>query len=119
VVTVRVRNTGTHPGREVVQVYASRPDSAVERPSRWLAGFAAVTAGPGQEVEVELAVPARVLAHWDSESHAWTIEQGRFHLEAGRSYGDQRLATDVFAPRSPASSEVATRYCRNRKGPQS
>jgi beta-glucosidase len=119
VVTVRVRNSGTRPGREVVQVYASRPDSAVERPSRWLAGFAAVTAGPGQEVEVEIAVPARVLAHWDSESHAWTIEQGRFHLEVGRSYGDQRLATDVFAPRSPASSQVATRYCRNRKGPQS
>jgi beta-glucosidase len=101
-VTVRVRNTGTRPGREVVQVYASRPDSAVDRPTRWLAGFAAATAGPGQEVEVEIAVPARTLAHWDGESRAWTVEQGRFHLEVGRSYGDQRLATDVFAPRSPA-----------------
>jgi beta-glucosidase len=107
VVTVRVRNTGTRPGREVVQVYASRPDSAVERPSRWLAGFGAATADPGQEAEVGIAVPARALAHWDGGSRAWTIEQGRFHLEVGRSYGDQRLATDVFAPRSPASSEAA------------
>ena len=31
-VCVEVRNTGSRPGREVVQVYASRPDSAVERP---------------------------------------------------------------------------------------
>jgi beta-glucosidase len=110
VVTVRVRNTGTRPGREVVQVYASRPDSAVDRPTRWLAGFGTATAGPGQKVEVEIAVPARVLAHWDGETRAWTVEQGRFHLEVGASYGDQRLATDVFAPRSPASSEVATKH---------
>jgi beta-glucosidase len=38
-VCVEVRNTGTRPGREVVQVYASRPDSSVERPVKWLAGF--------------------------------------------------------------------------------
>jgi beta-glucosidase len=52
VVNSRVHNTATRPGLEVVQVYASRPDSAVERPTRWLAGFAAATANPGQEVTV-------------------------------------------------------------------
>src|SRR5215211_7094028 len=71
VVTVRLRNTGTRPGREVVQVYASRPDSAVERPARWLVGFAGASADPGQEVTVEVTVPARSLAHWDGETHAW------------------------------------------------
>jgi beta-glucosidase len=72
VVTVRVRNTGPRPGREVAQVYASRPASAVE-----------------------VTVPARAFARWDAETHAWTIEQGRFRLTVGRSYGDQRLATDI------------------------
>jgi beta-glucosidase len=91
VVTVRVRNTGTRPGREVVQVYASRPDSAVQRPTRWLAGFAAATAGPGQEVTVEIAVAARTLAHWDVGAHAWAVEPGGYRLTAGRSYADQRL----------------------------
>jgi beta-glucosidase len=95
VVTVRVRNTGTRPGREVVQVYASRPDSAVERPTRWLAGFAAATANPAQEATVEVTVPVRSLAHWDGESHAWTIEEGVFHLAIGRCYGDERLTTDI------------------------
>jgi beta-glucosidase len=103
VVKVRVRNTGTRPGREVVQVYASRPDSAVERPSRWLAGFAAATASPGQETTVEVAVPARSLAHWDSESHAWTIEEGIFHLAIGRSFGDQRLTTDITVTETTAT----------------
>src|SRR3712207_7290393 len=31
-VRVRVRNTGTRRGREVVQVYASKPDGAVQQP---------------------------------------------------------------------------------------
>jgi beta-glucosidase len=94
-VTVRVRNTGTRPGREVVQVYASRPASAVERPTRWLAGFATATASPGQEVTVDATIPARGLAHWDVGSHAWTIEQGSFHLAVGRSYSDQCLTTEI------------------------
>jgi beta-glucosidase len=95
VVTVRLRNRGTRPGREVVQVYASRPDSAVERPTRWLVGFTGAGADPGQEVTVEVPVPARNLAHWDGETHAWTVEPGTFHLAVGRSYGDQRLATQI------------------------
>jgi beta-glucosidase len=96
VVTVRVRNTGTRPGREVVQVYASRPASTVERPTHWLAGFAAATADPGQEITVDLTVPARTFAHWDIHTHAWTIEPGSFHLTVGRSYGDQRLTTEIL-----------------------
>jgi beta-glucosidase len=94
-VTVRVRNIGTRPGREVVQVYASRPAGAVERPTRWLAGFAGVTAAPGEEATVEIPVPARTLAHWDAGAHAWTIEPGTYRLTAGRSYSDQRLTTKI------------------------
>jgi len=95
VVTVRLRNTGTRPGREVVQVYASRPDSAVERPARWLVGFAGASADPGQEVTVEVTVPARSLAHWDGETHAWSIEPGVFRLAVGPSYSDERLTVEV------------------------
>ena len=59
-----VRNTGARPGREVVQVYASRPDSAVERPAKWLAGFAAVDADPGETVNVGILIPERAFQHW-------------------------------------------------------
>jgi beta-glucosidase len=104
VVTVRVRNSGTRPGREVVQVYASRPGSAVERPARWLAGFAGATADPGQEATVEVTVPARSLAHWDPGTHAWTIEPGSYHLTIGPSYGDQRLTAEIAVASDRARS---------------
>jgi beta-glucosidase len=79
---VRVRNTGRRPGREVVQVYASRPDSAVDRPERWLVGFAAVDAKPGEEVAVTVSIARRALEHWDG---GWQLEPGTFTLAAGSS----------------------------------
>jgi beta-glucosidase len=96
--TVRVRNVGVRPGREVVQVYASRPGSAVERAARWLAGFAVVDAAPGEEVDVPVTVPRRTLEHWDESAHAWTLEAGSFALEAGRSSGDLRVRGEVALP---------------------
>ena len=95
---VRVRNTGTRRGREVCQVYASRPDSALRRPPRWLVGFAAVEADPGQEVTAEATVPARSLAHWDVESRSWAVEPGTYLLSAGRSSRDLRQSTTVLNP---------------------
>ncbi|HXZ72473.1 MAG TPA: glycoside hydrolase family 3 C-terminal domain-containing protein, partial [Streptosporangiaceae bacterium] len=82
-VCVRVRNTGPRRGREVVQVYASRPGSAVERPAKWLAGFAAVDADPGETVEVGILLPERVFQHWSDAG--WVIEPGPFTLSAGPS----------------------------------
>jgi beta-glucosidase len=92
-VCVEVRNTGTRPGREVVQVYASRPDSSVERPAKWLAGFAAVEADPGDTVNVGILIPDRVFQHW-SEG-AWALEAGTFTLSAGSSSATLPLTAPV------------------------
>ncbi len=79
---VRVRNTGERPGREVVQVYASRPGSAVDRPERWLVGFATVDAAPGEEAAVTVPIARRALEYWDG---GWQLEPGAFTLAAGSS----------------------------------
>lgn len=97
-VTVRVRNSGGRRGREVVQVYAARPDTAVQRPVRWLAGFAGVTADPAQEVAVTVDLPERVFQHWDEAGHRWTTEAGTFRLHVGPSSGVLPLALDVQVP---------------------
>ena len=82
-VAVTVANTGDRRGREVVQVYAGVPEGRVERPARWLAGFATVDAEPGEELTVRIPVRARALEHWDGGG--WTVEPGRFRLGAGPS----------------------------------
>jgi beta-glucosidase len=94
-VTVRLRNSGSRPGREVVQLYLARPDSAVERPLLWLGGFASVEAAAGQTVEVAVPVDPWALRHWDEAAADWAVEPGRFEVRVGRSVGDLRLATVI------------------------
>jgi beta-glucosidase len=91
-VRVRVANTGTRRGREVVQVYASRPDSAVERPARWLVGFAVVDADAEQEAVAEVVLSPHAFEHWDG---GWQTEPGAFELHAGRSVADLRVSTAI------------------------
>ena len=78
--TVTVRNTGRRAGRQVVQAYLSRPGSAVDRPMRWLAGFASVHAEPGTRREVSIPLPARAFEHWDA---GWRTEPGRYTVHIG------------------------------------
>ncbi|MEU6842250.1 glycoside hydrolase family 3 C-terminal domain-containing protein [Streptomyces sp. NPDC046716] len=98
-VTVRVRNTGERAGREVVQLYlAPAPSQAdTDRPARWLAGFATVTAGPGETVEAVIDIPRRAFESWDETAGAWTHRAGAYVLTAGRSLTDARLHETIAA----------------------
>jgi beta-glucosidase len=94
-VQVVVRNMGARRGREVAQVYASRPVSAVERPPRWLVGFAAAEVDPGDEATMRIALSARSFAHWDVHAGGWGVEPGTFRLTAGPSSANQGLITEL------------------------
>jgi beta-glucosidase len=95
VATVRLANRGPRPGREVVQAYLSRPDSAVERPALWLAGFAVVDADPGQEVAAELRLAPRAFQHWSPETGTWETEPGPYQVTAGPSSADRPLTAEL------------------------
>ncbi len=55
-VSVTVRNEGTRPGSTIVQVYASVPGSAFERPQQRIVGFAKVQALAGALASVVIPV---------------------------------------------------------------
>jgi beta-glucosidase len=91
-IRVRVRNTGRRRGKEVVQAYLSRPESTLERPRLWLAGFAVVRADPGETTVAGIRLAARVFQHWSTAEHGWRTEPGAFALTVGRSVADRPLA---------------------------
>ncbi len=93
VIVVRVRNTGVRTGRETVQVYLSKPESEVERPLRWLAGFAMASVAPGEEVAVPVTVPATSFRHWTCGG--WRVEPGKYVAHVGRSSRDLRLSAEI------------------------
>jgi beta-glucosidase len=94
-VAVEVTNTGDRTGREVVQVYLAREDSAVDRPVRWLAGWAAVELAPGATATARVEVPERSLAHWDG---GWAVEPGEFAVHVGTSVADTTPAGPITVP---------------------
>jgi len=91
-VSVTVRNVGTRTGREVVQVYAGPRTPDASRPSRWLAGFAGLTAGPGEAATVTIELPDRAWQVWDG---GWATIPGEYVLEAAHSLADVRLTTVI------------------------
>ncbi|MFI5625898.1 beta-glucosidase H [Nocardioides sp. NPDC051685] len=94
-VEVPVANTGQRAGKHVVQVYAERPDSTVDRPVRWLVGFAAVRAAAGTEQVIRATIPRRALEHWDG---GWTLEPGEYVLRIGTSVADLPETVTVCVP---------------------
>ncbi|HEY8458066.1 MAG TPA: glycoside hydrolase family 3 C-terminal domain-containing protein [Actinopolymorphaceae bacterium] len=95
VVTVVVRNVGQRAGREVVQVYVSADSPEPPeppRPVRWLAGFATVSADPGETAEVRVPLRRRVFEVWDA---GWKLVPGRYRVEVGRSVADIKLSAPL------------------------
>lgn len=90
-VRVRVRNSGTRKGREVVQLYLA-PTERGDRPPRWLVGFASVEAGPGEAVETDIVITPRSAEVWQE---GWQHIAGEYVLEASHSYAQPRLSTRV------------------------
>lgn len=90
--TVTLSNTGARPGKQVVQVYAEKPGSAVDRPVRWLVASAPVWAGPGETATATLNVPTRLLAYWDN---GWSYEPGDYRLRIGTSVNELPLSVNL------------------------
>ena len=97
-VTIRVRNSGRVAGREVVQVYLA-PESGVDIPggieTHRLAGFAAISAEPGETIEVTVRLEERSFQFWNEATHAWQTVAGTWTVEAGRNVADLRLKAQV------------------------
>ncbi|MGV9383967.1 beta-glucosidase [Nonomuraea sp. NPDC003707] len=94
-VRVSVRNTGSRPGKQVLQVYLARPGSSVDRPARWLAGFAVVRGEPGETLTAEIPLPPQAFQHWDVARHDWAVEPGTFEVSIGFSCADIRGTTSI------------------------
>jgi beta-glucosidase len=95
-VSVDVTNTGNYDGEEVVQLYASFPDSKVSRPVIALKGFERVVVKKGATVTVTIPLDANELMYWNEDSHAFVLEPGKVQLLIGASSADIRLRTTIL-----------------------
>lgn len=88
--SVKVKNTGTRKGTEIVQLYINDPIATVARPVMQLEGFARVTLAPGEEKEVCFEFPVTQIAFVDLDMN-WKVERGVINVMVGSSSDDLRL----------------------------
>jgi beta-glucosidase len=98
---VQVVNTGDRPGTAVAQIYLASLDRPVDGPPQVLAGFARLAAGPGESDEVAIALLPTAFRRWDTDTHAWVVDPGRYEVRLGRSAGDI-VATHTITVEPPA-----------------
>jgi beta-glucosidase len=82
---VKVKNTGSRAGDEVVQMYVQHLGSLADRPKLELKGFKRVRIEAGAERTVTLDLKPRDLAYWDAVRHAWRVEREQVRVLAGGS----------------------------------
>ena len=107
-VSVRVKNTGTRPGREVAQLYVTAPDAGRNnKPEKELKAFAKTQVlQPGEEEMLELSVPIASLASFDAAASAWKVDGGVYTFLWGSSSRDIRstLQAEMPALTTPAGN---------------
>lgn len=92
-VSVTVRNTGTRTGKQVVQVYLSRPSSTIDRPTRWLSAFETITLPAAHSHRLQIPLPQRSFEHWTASG--WSTEPGTFKVHVGTSSTDLPLTATI------------------------
>ena len=95
-VTAKVTNTGTMPGKEVVQLWCSAPVGALDKPKRVLCAFAKTEElYPGESGTVTLRCTDQDLASYDESRHAFVLESGQYRFVIGeQEIGTFRVSED-------------------------
>jgi len=81
--TIDVKNTGSRPGKEVVQLYVSDLFRSLTPPNRELKGFRKVELKPGESQTVSFKLKSADLAFVGVNNH-WITEPGKFRVSIGK-----------------------------------
>lgn len=94
---VSLSNNGEMDGDEVIQVYASYPDTKDNlRPKKHLRAFRKVTVPAGEVVTVPVEVKIKDLAKWDESTHGWVLEKGKVNFHIGNSSANTPLLVSTI-----------------------
>ena len=101
---ITVQNTGTVPGKQVVQVYGSAPQGRLGKPARVLLAFAKTKLlAPGEAQDLAFSVALSRLASYDDSGvtghqSSFVLEEGLYRIFAGENVRDAKEAGSFTLP---------------------
>ncbi|WP_372744117.1 glycoside hydrolase family 3 C-terminal domain-containing protein [Lutibacter sp.] len=87
-ISFNIKNSGKIDGKEVAQLYVSKPNSIVKRAAQELKGFQKILVKSGTSEKVTLQIPAKELAYFNVIKNNWIVEKGTYQLKIGNSSRD-------------------------------
>ncbi|MDD6154726.1 MAG: glycoside hydrolase family 3 C-terminal domain-containing protein [Eubacteriales bacterium] len=109
-VKLKIKNTGTVSGAEVVQIYVRNPEGDFLRERRSLRGFKKVFLEPGEEKEITISLDDRSFQVWSVEKGDFITCGGEYAIEAGASLQDIRVRASVHVEGENVSAGDRERY---------
>lgn len=95
-VAFTVQNSGRVPGKEVVQLYAEKVNSGVDRPLQELKAFTKTSSLEPEAVDsLLLRIPVKELQYWNENNNDWALEKGKYNIKLGASSRDIRQRIEV------------------------
>ncbi len=94
-VSFQIKNTGKVDGKEVAQLYVSKPNSAVQRAAKELKGFKKVLVKSGASEKVTIMVPVKELAYYNEDKKQWVVEPGTYSVKIGKSSRNISIETSI------------------------
>lgn len=108
--SVKVTNTGSVAGKEVIQLYVAPVDSSVIRPVKELKGFEKIYLEPGETKTVTFTLNKRSFAYYNIEIHDWYAETGSYKIQIGKSSRDIVCTADIHVE---ATTKLPEKYTIN------
>ncbi len=94
-VSFQITNTGKTDGKEVAQLYVSKPNSAVQRAVNELKGFKKVLVKSGTSEKVTISLPVKELAYYGVDEKQWVVEPGAYDIKIGKSSRDLPIEASI------------------------
>ncbi|BAU54051.1 Thermostable beta-glucosidase B [Mucilaginibacter gotjawali] len=95
-VSLKVKNTGSVAGKEVIQLYVSKLNPSVLRPAKELKAFKKMMIAPATTAAVSININAGDLAYFDSKLSTWVVEPGQYKIMAASSSKDIRQIVTII-----------------------
>ena len=105
----KVKNTGSFPGKETLEVYVSKPEDRLDHPFQELVAFGKTALlNPGEEAETEIRCQVSDFASYDPEKAGWILEAGDYFLRLGTSSAETKPVVRIRA-----EEEITLRRAEN------
>lgn len=119
-VQVKVTNSGSVAGKQVVQVYCEAPQGKLGKPAKTLVGFAKTeTLAPGASQTVCISFPVYTFASYDDNGvvckSAWVLEAGEYRFFAGSNVRDCQQFGFVYTLAQDRVLEQVAARCQPRQ----